>query len=423
MLSKKFLSPSFTSLINSHQKMAALLVYLIPFALVTGPFLPDLFLCLVGIYFLVTSYKNKLINYYKNKFVYIFFIFYIYLLLISFFSQEIYPSLHATLFYFRYLFFSLGIWYLFKNVKNFAKNLGISILLATTIVALDGYYEWIFGYNIFGWTANHATRLSGFFRDELIIGGYLARLVPLSFALLLYSFHLTKKNMIIGLFLLVFFSIIIFGSGERAAFLFIMMFSFLIVLLSNNFKFYKLITFTLLILIIALITIYVPHSALKVEETFVNITHNRLLPFAPYSNLHEEHYIVALRMFVEQPIFGQGPNMFPELCHLPKFDFERGCTLHPHNNYIELLAETGIIGVSFLFFTFFIISFLLLKQFLSFFFNYKKMPDYIIFLLILLFTMTWPLIPTGSFYSNYTNVMYYLPVGFVLSYFYDHILK
>ena len=32
--------------------------------------------------------------------------------------------------------------------------------------------------------------------------------------------------------------------------------------------------------------------------------------------------------------------------------------------------------------------------------------------------MTWPLIPTGSFFNNWTNVMYYFPVGFVLNYFY-----
>ena len=51
--------------------------------------------------------------------------------------------------------------------------------------------KWVFGYNIFGWTANHATRLSGFFRDELIIGGYLD--CASCFALLLYSYPLNKK--------------------------------------------------------------------------------------------------------------------------------------------------------------------------------------------------------------------------------------
>ena len=54
---------------DNHNKAAAILVYLIPFALITGPFLPDLFLCLVGIYFLFISYKHKLIKYYQNLFV------------------------------------------------------------------------------------------------------------------------------------------------------------------------------------------------------------------------------------------------------------------------------------------------------------------------------------------------------------------
>ena len=159
----------------------------------------------------------------------------------------------------------------------------------------------------------------------------------------------------------------------------------------------------------------------KSRRDFVNVTHNRLLPLHLIL-IYMKNIIVALRMFVDQPIFGQGPNMFQNYVTYLNLIL-RGCTLHPHNNYIELLSETGIIGVSFLFFAFFIICFLLFKQFLSFFTNYSKMPDYIIFLLILLFTFTWPLIPTGSFYSNYTNVFYYLPVGFVLNYFYGHKLK
>ena len=139
---------------------------------------------------------------------------------------------------------------------------------------------------------------------------------------------------------------------------------------------------------------------LKLKKRFVNVTHNDFMPLAPYSSLHEEHYIVALNMFKEKPIFGQGPKMFRELCMLPKFDYKRGCTSHPHNSYIELMAETGLIGFLFLLLVFLLICYLLLKQFLSFFLPIKKMPDHILFLVILLFTMTWPLIPTGSFYNN-----------------------
>ena len=131
--------------------------------------------------------------------------FYLYINLTSFLSYDILGSLEVTLFYFRYLFFSLGIWYLFNNVDNFARNLGLCLLVTLIVVAIDGYHEWIFGYNIFGWTVNHPSRVSGFFRDELIIGGYLARLVPLCFSMLLISYGLSKRNVAIGLSLLVFF--------------------------------------------------------------------------------------------------------------------------------------------------------------------------------------------------------------------------
>ena len=57
---------------SKHENFIAILIYLIPFALITGPFLPDLFLCIVGIYFLLISVYKKLFSYYKNNFVYIF---------------------------------------------------------------------------------------------------------------------------------------------------------------------------------------------------------------------------------------------------------------------------------------------------------------------------------------------------------------
>ena len=149
-ISKKF---KFYNLFNNHQKNAALILYLIPIALITGPFLSDLFLSLIGLYFLIVSIKYRLLSYYKNLFVYFFSVFYIYLIIRSFFSTDVYYSLHASLFYFRYLFFSLGVFYLFANVPNLAKNLGLSIFFTLIVVGIDAYYQWIFGENIFGWTS------------------------------------------------------------------------------------------------------------------------------------------------------------------------------------------------------------------------------------------------------------------------------
>ena len=264
-------------------------------------------------------------------------------------------------------------------------------------------------------------RLSGFFRDELIIGGYLARLTPLCLGLLLYSYEINKKKLLIGILFLIFIDVIIFGSGERSAFFFITLFSLLVVILSNHYKLYRLLTFGVSALIIFIVTIFVPASNFKVQETINQVSTNNLSPIAPYSPLHEEHYIVGLKMFLDNPIFGQGPNMFDILCLEEKYYHSQGgCTNHPHNSYIQLMAETGLIGVFFLTFAFLIISLLLFRHFLSIIkMSNFNIPDYLLFNVVGLFTMTWPLIPTGSFFNNWTNVMYYLPVGFVLHFFYN----
>lgn len=403
-----------------HKNFFSSLVYLLPLALLTGPFIPDLFLSLVGLYFLILSLTNKLWNYYKNPFVYIFTIFYFYLIIRSIFSSEIFYSLQGCLFYCRYLFFSLAVFYFYKNIQNFGRNLGLITFITLIVVGLDAYIQWIFGSNIFGWSTGRPDRLAGFFRDELIIGGYLARLTPLCLGLLICSLKITRTKLLIGLFFLIFIDVITFGSGERAAFFFITLFSILLIFLSNNYKLYRLLTFIVSCILIVIVTYTVPASNEKVRETLNQTTTNTIVPLAPYSPLHEEHYIVGLKMFNDNLIFGKGPNMFDILCKKAEYYHSPGgCTTHPHNSYIQLLSETGIVGTSFLVLAFLVLSFLLFKHFLGILgiINYN-LPDHIVFFLAGLFIMTWPLIPTGSFFNNWTNVMYYFPVGFVLYYFY-----
>ena len=49
------------------------LFFLIPFGLVTGPFLPDLFLSLIALIFVLESFKNNKFDYIKSKFSIVFF--------------------------------------------------------------------------------------------------------------------------------------------------------------------------------------------------------------------------------------------------------------------------------------------------------------------------------------------------------------
>ena len=51
-------------------------------------------------------------------------------------------------------------------------------------------------------------------------------------------------------------------------------------------------------------------------------------------------------MFLDHKISGIGPRMFRANCHLDeyKITFE-SCTTHPHNIYVQIFAESGLIGV------------------------------------------------------------------------------
>ena len=53
-------------------------------------------------------------------------------------------------------------------------------------------------------------------------------------------------------------------------------------------------------------------------------------------------------MFKDKPFFGHGPRVFRFKCSEPEFSIGmRPCNSHPHNFYIQLLAETGLIGLLF----------------------------------------------------------------------------
>ena len=64
---------------------------------------------------------------------------------------------------------------------------------------------------------------------------------------------------------------------------------------------------------------------------------------------HDSLIRTAYKMFEYKPIFGHGPKMFRVICKDEKYATGVSpCMTHPHNFYLQLLAETGIIGFLFL---------------------------------------------------------------------------
>jgi hypothetical protein len=80
-----------------------------------------------------------------------------------------------------------------------------------------------------------------------------------------------------------------------------------------------------------------------------------------------------------------------------------------------LLAETGIIGFSFLFGVFAYVLYCAYRQFKSIVLKKNRyLTDYQVCLLAGILITVWPLTTNGNFFHNWLIIVYSLPVGFYL---------
>ena len=120
--------------------------------------------------------------------------FFVYIFLNSLLQNQNFDSIKISIFYFRFLIFSLAIWHLLEINKNVLKLLFLSFLFCFSILILDGFYQYFFKINLVGQELYHAHRVSSLFGDELILGSYLSRLFQFSFGITIYLFRNVKKN-------------------------------------------------------------------------------------------------------------------------------------------------------------------------------------------------------------------------------------
>ena len=109
-------------------------------------------------------------------------------------------------------------------------------------------------------------------------------------------------------------------------------------------------------------------------------------------------------MFLDRPIIGHGPKMFRVKCKDPKYSeiigySETGsCMTHPHNFYIQMAGETGIIGL--ITGTTFFISII--------FFCYiarKRNPDnvFVAVAFIIPLSLFWPIASSSDLFGQWNN--------------------
>ena len=413
------------------------LILIFPISLILGPTFIEIFSGLIIIFFFIKVDKGF---YRKNKFYINFFlIFYLYLVLRTLFFSYEFEKIRSILFYFRFLFFCCAIIYCLNKI-NFTKNFKVKyIFLIFLLLILDSILQYYQGRNILNIPLHDTFRASSFFGKELILGSFLFRMLPFILIIcILFKLDLKKNIFKLSIFFSLFFFAVLI-SGERTSFFLLLLTIFLLIILIKDLRkilLYALLFFLLLNLIFSFSNknpydrmfkytfsqMISQKVDLQVNENLSNLELNKKInSFSNnyvFSREHQGHYIIALRMFLDNPIFGQGPRSFRYLCSEDRFIKSDGiCTTHPHNTYLQLLAETGLIGFLFIFVLFLFTVKELVRKFFKNFKHQNRDNNYVqikYISLIAIFVSLFPLAPSGNFFNNWLSFVYYYPIAFYI---------
>ena len=404
-----------TSLEKGYFSFLGFLIIIYPISIIFSNFLSNFIVYFSSFSILAYIFYKKKYEVFNNKFYIIFVIFGLYITVRALFvdNENLFFSLKSSLSFIRYLFFIIVIKFLIENYDNFLKIFTKFFFIFLSIVVFDGLIQYIFGTNLIGMNVIN-NRISGFFGEsDLVLGSYIARTMYLLIGLVILTKINYNKNIIAVIIFIG--TLITFISGERAAFALSILGCVYFLLNSNIFERKKLI-FLLVLLIGVISSLITFNSASKQRflQTFSDIRSTENIMY--FSKGHESHWRAAYLMFENNKLFGQGPNMFRKICDNKEFNInKKSCSTHPHNFYIQLLAETGIIGFSFIFYLLYQIIILSLKNIIMIIKKKEKniFSTYKICMITCLLINFCPILPNGNFFSSFLGNIIVLSIAFI----------
>jgi O-antigen ligase len=397
-------------------KISLFLIISLPISLLISSGASNAVEFLIVILFLLKSFYKKDFYWIKNKYFLLLLLIWISLLLNLLFSQNFSLSYSRNIFFFKNIIFIFAIEFFLKKKKNFDLIL-IIYLIITSIVSFDIFFEYFNKKNILGFQSYDPSRIASFLGKELKIGHFI-----LGFSFISMSYYLekySKKSIhykIFGFFLIAIFFCSLLLTGERANTLkgiFILL--MLIIFSKKEIFIHNKIFFTSIILL-SIGTYYFSEKVRYRFDVILDPIMNTGIIAAFKETQHASHYYTAVKIFEKYPIFGVGNKNFREECSRDEYKnnnykkTDQRCSTHPHQIYLELLSEHGLIGSITIIF---VVFFILLESIKVYLRNKNSIHLASILFVIAQFL---PLIPSGSFFTSWGATIFWLNFSIVIFY-------
>ena len=384
-----------------------------------------LLFCCLGIYHL----KSRIFAtnfYFPIKIIFLFFLL-VFLSTIISFTKSLYfngfedselSRLIKSIIFFRYFLFLLIVFLLSEyDILNF-KYFFYSAAFFSFLLSLDVIFQYIFGFNIIGlksdWVFN-----SSFFGEEKIAGGNIARFSFFTLFLSLFLFN-KKSNIkfILGIIVICILGVGIFASGNRMPLVLFLLGLFFIFIL--NIKIKKIV----LVGSLSLIALFLFISSFddKIRRNYYNlyffgeeilfgvgkIDENKKKKYEdiPKDELivvrsgHKGLFTTAIETWKLNKILGNGIKSFRIDCKkIIKVKIYSLCSNHPHNYYLEILTEAGIVGLLLIVSIMFLFLFLIFKNLKFFKTNSLENFVFLAAMTSLIIEM-FPVRSSGSFFTT-----------------------
>jgi len=258
-------------------------------------------------------------------------------------------------------------------------------------------------------------RLSSFFGEEKVVGSFLVHFLPIFF--LIIDLKKFKDFLII-----IFYGFAIFITGERMAFILYLFCIFIYILLNliNGKYNYKLsIKKVIFLTFLFFFSFYFIQNNPKIKERYneinilVNAAKNNERVNLPYISLWDR----AIDVFFKKKLMGNGANYFRDCSYKTTDDNKfitlvypeirdkygnHSCATHPHNFYLQIISEYGLIGLLFFLLNFIYILTLIFKKI-------KKNINSNFFAcsIVMIAFLFFPFKVTGNIFSTFYGSMFF----------------